>query len=208
METVAARVEIQRPLAPEDAARADFHALLAALLQRAPDARMLATLAVAPPIEGGSEALAKAWSDLVAASAVMDPEAAAEEYETLFVGVGKAKVSIYSGWYTSALWTEPARVRVIEALASLGLARPAGVTEPEDHFATLFETMRVLVAGGAGRGPASLAEQKRFWEAHVKPGVGHFLAAVGEAPEANYYRRVAAVGEAFVGIENESFNLG
>lgn len=95
METVAARVEIQRPLAPEDAARADFHALLAALLQRAPDARMLATLAVAPPIEGGSEALAKAWSDLVAASAVMDPEAAAEEYETLFVGVGKAKVSIY-----------------------------------------------------------------------------------------------------------------
>jgi hypothetical protein len=31
---------------------------------------------------------------------------------------------------------------------------------------------------------------------------------VREAPESNFYRRVAAVGEAFVGIENESFNLG
>jgi TorA maturation chaperone TorD len=68
--------------------------------------------------------------------------------------------------------------------------------------------MRVLVAGGAGRGPASLAEQKRFYESHVQPGVGPFLAAVREAPESNYYRKVAAVGEAFVGIENESFNLG
>ena len=33
------------------------------------------------------------------------------------------------------------------------------------------------------------------------------VVAVREAPESNYYRRVAAVGEAFVGIENESFNL-
>jgi TorA maturation chaperone TorD len=208
METVLSRVEVEPPVAPEDAARADFYALLAALFHHAPDARLLQTLAIAPPIEGGSEALARAWSELVAASAVMDPEAAAEEYESLFVGVGKARVSVYSGWYTGALWLEPARVRIIEALAALGLARPAGVAEPEDHFAALFDTMRILVAGGAGRAPASVAEQKRFYEAHVKPGVGAFLAAVREAPESNYYRRVAAVGEAFVGIENESFNLG
>jgi TorA maturation chaperone TorD len=208
METVLSRVEAGRPVAPEDAARADFYALLAALFHHAPDAKLLQTLAIAPPIDGGSEGLARAWSELVAASAAMDPEAAAEEYESLFVGVGKARVSVYSGWYTSALWMEPARVRIIAALAELGLARPAGVAEPEDHFAALFDAMRVLVAGGAGRGPASLAEQKRFYESHVKPGVGPFLAAVREAPESNYYRRVAAVGEAFVGIENESFNLG
>ncbi len=208
MSTVLSRAEAASPVAPEDSGRADFYALLAALFHHAPDARLLQTLAIAPPIEGGNEALSRAWSALVAASAVMDPEAAAEEFEALFVGVGKARVSAYSGWYTGALWLEPARVRIIEALAGLGLARPAGVAEPEDHFAALFDTMRVLVAGGAGRGPASLAEQKRFYEDHVKPGVGAFLAAVREAPESNYYRKVAAVGEAFVGIENESFNLG
>jgi TorA maturation chaperone TorD len=68
--------------------------------------------------------------------------------------------------------------------------------------------MRVLVAGGAGRKPSSIVEQKRFYEAHLKPGVGGFLAAVREAPESNYYRKVAAVGEAFFSIENESYNLG
>ncbi len=208
MQAVASPVEVSPPVAAEDAARADFYALLAALFHHAPDARLLRTLALASPIEGGYAALAGAWSQLVAASGVVDEEAVAEEFETLFVGVGKARVSVYAGWYEAQSGGTPARVRVLEHLATLGLGRPAGVDEPEDHFAGLFDAMRVLVAGGAGRGPATLAEQKRFFEAHVWPGVGKFLAAVRVAPESNYYRRVAAVGEAFVGIENESFNLG
>ncbi|MDH5264657.1 MAG: molecular chaperone TorD family protein [Betaproteobacteria bacterium] len=207
MESVLSRAEVERPVAPEDAGRADFYALLAALFHHAPDGKLLRTLALAAPLEGGG-ALAGAWKGLVAASAVMEEEAVAEEYETLFVGVGKAKVSIYSGWYTGATAVDHPRVRIIEDLAALGLARSFGVSEPEDHFAGLLDAMRVLVAGGAGRAPASLGEQKRFYEAHVKPGMGKFLAAVREAPESNYYRKVAAVGEAFAGIENESFNLG
>lgn len=208
METTMARQQVEPAQAPEEAARADFYALLAALFHHAPDARLLRTLAIAPALAGGDEALALAWSQLVAASGVVDEEAVAEEYEALFVGVGKAKVSVYSGWYVGAAPVAHPRVRIIEDLAALGLGRPEGVPEPEDHFAGLFDAMRVLIAGGAGRGPASLAEQKRFYEAHVKPGVGRFLSAVREAPESNYYRKVAAVGEAFVGIENESFNLG
>jgi TorA maturation chaperone TorD len=208
METVLSRLEVEQPVAPEDAGRADFYALLAALFHHAPDGKLLRTLALSAPLEGGDGALADAWKGLVAASAVMDEEAVAEEYETLFVGVGKAKVSVYAGWYTGAPAVDHPRVRIIEDLAALGLARSSGVSEPEDHFAGLLDAMRILVAGGAGRPPASLAEQKRFYEAHLKPGMGRFLAAVREAPESNYYRKVAAVGEAFVGIENESFNLG
>src|SRR5512137_1749621 len=133
MNTVASRVEVARPVAAEDAARADFYALLAALFHHAPDARLLRTLAIAAPIEGGDAALAGAWSQLVAASGVVDEEAVAEEYETLFVGVGKARVSVYAGWYEGQSVGTPARVRILEHLASLGLARPAGVSEPEDH---------------------------------------------------------------------------
>ncbi|HEX4943227.1 MAG TPA: molecular chaperone TorD family protein, partial [Usitatibacteraceae bacterium] len=170
--------------------------------------KLLRTLALAAPLEGGDGALADAWKALVAASAVMDEEAVAEEYETLFVGVGKAKVSVYAGWYTGAHAVDHPRVRIIEDLAALGLGHPAGIAEPEDHFAGLLDAMRILIAGGAGRAPSGIAEQKRFYELHLKPGVGAFLAALREAPESNYYRKVAAVGEAFVGIENESFNLG
>jgi TorA maturation chaperone TorD len=209
MQAAPSAVEVRRPVAEEEAARADFYALLGALFSRPPDERLLRSLALAAPLEGGDQVLAKAWSDLIAASAVMDPEAAAEEFEALFVGVGKAKVSCYAGYYQGgAMAVDHPRVRIIADLAALGLGRPVGVTDPEDHYAGLFDVMRILVMGGAGRQPASLAEQRRFYEAHVKPGVGKFLAAVRAAPESNYYGRVAAVGEAFVGIENESFNLG
>lgn len=208
MQATLERVEVALPVEAEDAARADFYALLATLFHRAPDEKLLRTLSLAAPMDGGDEALARSWAQLVAASGVMDPDAADEEYQSLFVGMGKAPVSIYSAFYLGASPVGHPRVRIIEDLAALGLARRQGATEPEDHFAALFDTMRVLVAGGAGRAPAGLAEQKRFYETHLKPAVGGFLAAVMQAPESNYYRKVAAVGEAFVGIENESFNLG
>ncbi len=53
MNTVLSRVEAERPVAPEDAGRADFYALLAALFHHAPDAKLLRTLALAAPLEGG-----------------------------------------------------------------------------------------------------------------------------------------------------------
>jgi len=67
--------------------------------------------------------------------------------------------------------------------------------------------MRVLAAGGAGRDPAPLAEQRKFYQAHVEPGIAKFFAAVASAPGANYYRRIAAVGAAFAALESESFRL-
>ncbi len=67
--------------------------------------------------------------------------------------------------------------------------------------------MRVLVAGGAGRGPATLQEQRRFFEAHIAPAVGGFIRALEGAGKANYYRRVAALAAAFLAIETESFEL-
>jgi TorA maturation chaperone TorD len=207
METVLSPSEVRRPVAAEDVARADFYALLAALFHHGPDAKLLRSLAIAAPLDG-DEALAAAWSRLVAASGAMDEEAAGLEYDTLFVGVGKAKVSVFAGFYAGAPAADHPRVRIIEDLAAAGLAHAPGAGAPEDHFAGLFDAMRVFVAGGAGCAPASLAEQKRFFEAHVKPGVGRFLAAVREAPESNYYRKVAELAEAFFRIEVESFNLG
>src|SRR5436190_343946 len=84
---------------------------------------------------------------------------------------------------------------------------PPRSTEPEDHLGGLLEVMRVLVAGGAGRCAAPIAEQKRFFEEHVAPGGARFFEALARAPESNYYRRVAALGTAFVALESQSFQL-
>lgn len=208
VEAVAASVAIHRALAPEEAARADFYALLARLLHAAPDAALLESLGDAGSIApGGDAALAKAWDDLVRASSVMDADAAREEYETLFVGMGKSPVSVFAGYYSGAPSIDHPRVRIQADLAALGLARPDSVVEPEDHFAGLLDVMRVLVSGGAGRSPATVLEQKRFFQAHLEPSLPKFFAAVGRAPGANYYRPVAAVGAAFTALETESFSL-
>ena len=204
----ARRVELRLPLPAEEQGRADFHALLGRLLQAAPDTRLLAAMAAADeiPPEGDAD-LAKAWANLAAASSVMDPEAVRDEYAALFEGVGSAQVSIYSAFYTGATAIDHPRVRIHNDLAALGLAPRDDVTEPEDHWAALFDVMRVLVAGGAGRAPAPLAEQRRFFQSHLEPGAAIFFRALQAAPSANYYRQVAALGLAFTALETESFHL-
>lgn len=208
MEAVATPIALHRPLPPEEAARGDFYSLLARLLRDAPDMALLANLAAAPRLSAeGDATLGKAWDDLVNASSVMDGDAAAEEYEALFAGVGKAAVSIFAGYYSGAPAADHPRVRLVRDLAALGLARRDAVSEPEDHFAGLFDVMRVLISGGAGRGPAALAEQKTFFTNHLQPAVAKFFDALQRAPQANYYRKVAAFGAAFVALEAESFVL-
>jgi TorA maturation chaperone TorD len=120
--------------------------------------------------------------------------------------VGKAPVSIYAGFHGGAPAVDHPRVRIQADLAALGLARTA-TTEPEDHYGVIFDTMRVLVAGGAGREPATAPEQARFFDRHVRPGAARFFAAVGSSARANYYRHVAALGAAFIALETQSFQM-
>lgn len=197
---------VNAPIAPEDAARADFYALLGALFTRPPDARLLQTLAIAAPLEPGT-ALAQPWDALVRASGVVDAEAVAEEYESLFVGMGKAKVSIYAGFYAGASAVDHPRVRIAQALADLRVARAAGVTEPEDHLGGLFEVMRLLVGGGPGRSPESPSTQRAFFEGHIAPSAIKFFDALRKEPDSNYYLRVAGFGSVFVAVESESLQL-
>ncbi len=195
----------------EDQARADFYALLARLYALAPDAALLASIAACDELPADAEsedgrALADAWRKLIAASSAMDPAAAADEYQILFVGVGKSEVSVHASAYVKS----PGRTPLIEIradLAKLGLARQSGVNVYEDHLATVCETMRALILG-AGRGePFAFAEQREFFEVHVKPWVYDCCTAIQNSPVANYYRRVAEFTQLFMVIERDSFAI-
>jgi len=191
--------EVNVPVESEDQARADFYALLARLYASAPDAALLSSIAAC-------DELADTWRKLIAASSAMDPAAAADEYQTLFVGVGKSEVSVHASAYVKS----PGRTPLIEiraSLAKLGLARQSGVNVYEDHLATVCETMRALILG-AGRGePFAFAEQREFFEAHVKPWVFDCCTAIQNSPVANYYRRVAEFTQLFMVIERDSFTI-
>ncbi len=207
-----AAISIQRPLSPEDQARSEFYALLARLFADAPDASLLAAIAAAPALapsthegDGGpGDGLAESWGALRAASSVMDPEAARNEFQTLFIGVGRSEVSLYGSHYLGPQSGRPlAELRA--SLATLGLARRPGSSEFEDHLSIVLETMRMLVAGDAERRPASLVEQQAFFDRHVEPWALVCCSAISANSVANYYSRVAQFAYRFLALERDSF---
>jgi TorA maturation chaperone TorD len=206
---VTATVTLVPPLAPEDRARADLYALLARLFARAPDAGLLAQIAAAPalaPGEGDAR-LPRAWNGLRAASTSLDAEAADAEYTALFIGVGKAEVDLHASHWVMGARSERPLVRVRADLARLGLARLPHVETYEDHLAALCEAMRVLVAGDGRRAPASIDEQKRFFDTHFGSWIDACCGAVSKHAVANMYRWVAELTVALVAIERDAFAI-
>ncbi len=201
-------------LAPEDQARADFYALLGRLFADAPDAALLAAIAAAPPLAAVTDdpdapppCLPAAWDALRAASAAMTAEAAADEYNDLFVGVGKCEVNLHGSHWIAGFMLEKPLVELRATLAELGLAARAASPVLEDHLAALCETMRTLIAGQGGRPPSALAVQRAFFDRHIAPWVFACCDAISESPVANYYRRVAELMHCFVAVERDSFAI-
>jgi len=209
-----APITLQHRLEPEDEARADFYALLARLYADPPEAPLLAAIAAAAPLapaalagpDDDAKTIASAWDSLRAASAVMEPEAAHDEFQALFGGVGKSAVSLYASHYLGPQSGRPlAEIRA--ALGALGLARRPGSSEFEDHLSVELETMRMLVAGDAGRRPASIAEQRAFCERHLISWAFECCTAISSCPLANYYRQVASFTRCFLALERDSFAI-
>ena len=192
-------------LPPEETARAALYALLARLFYAGPDADLLAAIASADEMAGaGESALTRAWHALQAASAAIDPLAARQEYDELFVSVGQAPVSIYASHYLSESWKEHTLVNLRDELARLGLARQPGAVEPEDHLAGLLDVMRHLILSAA---LADAAAQEGFFRSYLAPWYRRFGAAVAGEARANYYRRAAELLVAFLDIDVECFQI-
>jgi TorA maturation chaperone TorD len=197
---------------PEDQARADFYALLARLYAAAPDLALLSSIAgsgeLTPDTQSeAGQALAEAWGKLITASAAMDPAAAGEEFQALFIGVGKSEISAHGSAYVKSPGSTPL-IEVRAALTKLGLARHGGVNMYEDHIAALCATMRVLITGTGEGEVFALAEQRQFFATHLAPWVFDCCAAIQKSSIANYYRRVAEFTQMFMAIERDSFAIG
>ena len=195
-------------LPPEEAARADFYALLARLYYSAPDAALLGALAgaeeiVAEESSGEGPAFALAWRDLTLAAAAADPAAAEEEYQSLFVGVCKAEVTPYAGAYLATSTADAPLVELRDYLARRGIGRRTSVNEPEDHIAALCELMRFLIA----EQHAPLEDQKSLFNRFVRPAADGLCDAVIACDRASLYRAVARFTKQFLEVEYAAFNM-
>ncbi|MBS0328159.1 MAG: molecular chaperone TorD family protein [Proteobacteria bacterium] len=193
-------------LAPEDEGRSDIYGLLGRLYADGPDAALLASIAGAPRMEGAS-AFAGAWNRLADASGAIEAADAMQEYTDLFVGVGKSEVNLHASFWISGFTMERPLAQLRGELATLGLTRREGVNMLEDHLSALCESMRMLIAGDAERGPASYEIQRAFFERNLAPWVFDCCIAIGDSPIANFYRGVAECTSAFMTIDREALAM-
>jgi TorA maturation chaperone TorD len=199
-------MSLPHPLTPEDSARADFYALLARLYADGPDARLLDMIATAERIPGDS-LFAAAWNRLVDASAAMDPEAAAQEYTDLFIGVGKSEVNLHASHWLAGHMNERPLVELRGDLAKLGVARRGDVVMVEDHLSALCETMRLMITGSDGASRADVAVQREFFDRHLGSWVFACCGAIRETAIANYYVHVAQVTHNYMALDRDALAM-
>lgn len=192
-------------LAPEEAARANLYGLISRLFYAPPDPNLLAEISRAETAADDDEdpnALRLAWHHLQDACRGAFPALVRQEYEGLFVGVGKAEVTPYLSAYAESSSPERYLVRLREQLAAWALARRESVFELEDHVAGVSDVMRWLVESGR-----PLADQRTFFEAYVYPGAIPFCVAIQNAASAVFYKPVAGFALAFFDMEKAAFEM-
>jgi len=184
-----------------DAARAQEYALLATLLMRAPDARLLARLA---ELRGEPTPLGIAHAGLSEAAAKTNAEKLEREFFDLFIGVGRSEIMPYGSYYLTGFLHERPLARLRDDLNEMGIARADGVYEPEDHAGILCEIMSGIADG---RLPVPVGSDRIIFEKHMLPWIGRMFTDLEQSGTSLFYQRLGSLGRIFIEIETEAFSL-
>jgi TorA maturation chaperone TorD len=189
-------------LEAEDRARANFYGLISRLFYTPADPNLLAEICRSEAGEGDGGGLHAAWHGLQEACRSAYPAIVRQEYDNLFVGVGRAAVTPYLSGYAEASGPDRYLVRLREQLAAWGLGRREGVFEVEDHLSGVSDVMRWLIQE---RRP--LEQQREFFDSFVYRGAIPFCAAVQKTPSASFYKPVAVFAASFFELEKTAFEM-
>jgi TorA maturation chaperone TorD len=189
------------PRGPEESQRVSAWSLLGRLLAAPPDEEVLDLLASsAGSLDGSDNLLAAAWDMLVQAAGRTSPAELEDEYQDLFIGIGRGELMPYGSWYLTGFLMEQPLARLRGELAMLGFERREGITEPEDHAAALCDVMAMISAGNCA---APVEVQAGFFSRHIAPWMGRFFRDMQQAPSARFYRAVGQLGEQYVALEGQ-----
>jgi TorA maturation chaperone TorD len=202
--TTTQTLKFETPDQGEETARADLYGLLATLYSAPPSQDLIDTIASAR--SEGDGVLQQAWVELVGVCRTAQAEAVRDEYETLFIGVGKPEVMLYGSYYLSGFLMEKPLAALRTDLANLGLERDESVPETEDHIAMLCEVMRYLIASN-DIAQASLASQQAFFAAHMQPWLIRLCDAIDAHPSSRFYRAVTGLARAYFDVEMQAFDM-
>lgn len=197
-------MKFEAPDQGEEAARAELYGLLASLFYGPPPQELLDTIAQSP--SDGEGVLQQAWNALAVACSHAEAEKVRDEYESLFIGVGKPEIMLYGSYYLSGFLMEKPLAALREDLARLGLARDESMPESEDHVSALCEVMRYLIESGDAV-IGGLSNQREFFMTHLQPWVMQMCDVVIEHPRAELYAEVARLAKQFFEVELQAFDM-
>jgi TorA maturation chaperone TorD len=183
--------------------RASAYALLAALLRAPPEQPLLDHVAaLSPKSDSETDELSRAMSALAGAAQKALPENLEDEYNSLFIGLGKGEVVPYASWYLTGYLMEQPLSDLRDDLRALGFERNSDIREPEDHAAAIFEVFSIMIADRV-----DLERQQLFFERHLKSWIRRFFDDLAAAKSADFYGFVARFGVAFYTLEENYLTM-
>ena len=187
----------------EQTRRAGIYSLLAALLRDYPGPASLDYAAqLSTDSDENKSDLSVAFSMLSLAARHSNAAALRDEYHALFIGLGRGELVPFGSWYQTGFLMEKPLGQLRGDLAALGFERDESVHEPEDHIAALCEVMSYLIADDV-----TIETQRHFFESHLGNWGDRFFDDLANADNAVFYRSVARLGTAFLGIETRYLTL-
>ena len=190
-------VQFSTPDDSDELARAELYGLLAQLFYATPAPALyeqLRAAETAAPVPGAFLETSRRCA------AVQD------EFNALFVAIGKPEVFLYGSYYVAGALNEKPLASLRHDLRALGLERPPTIHETEDHLASLCEVMRYLIAGD-DLAVSNLASQQRFFDAHLRGWTEALCDALAQHPRADFYRALALFTRDFLAVEAQAFDL-
>ncbi|GFE63018.1 TorD/DmsD family molecular chaperone [Litoreibacter roseus] len=187
----------------EDRLRADLYNYLGLMLAGPPDTMLLEQTA---GLSGDDSPLGQAISTLARVAKVSKPRTVLSEFNALFIGLGRGELLPYASYYLTGFLNEKPLAQLRNDMAQRGITRAENVYEPEDNIASLMEMMGGMIVGRFGA-PATLEDQKTFFNKHIGPWAGHFYSDLEAAKNSVLYASVGGVGKAFMEIEREAFRM-
>lgn len=178
--------------------RADIYLLLATLLRQKPSSELIEFLTQLD-IEPSQSDMQRAWQQLKQAALNTNDEQLTDEYQDLFIGIGRGEVVPFASWHLTGSLMEKPLAEIRKDLQLLGLERDEQVKEPEDHIAALFEVMAALTEEDA-------AIQQVFFNKHIATWFVALCEQIQQAESAQFYLAVAALLRAFATVEQVQFS--
>lgn len=183
--------------------RASSYALLAALLANSPNQELLQQLQMIDAEQDDQKDIVNAWSMLKLAAERNNAELIAEEYQQLFIGIGRGELVPYASWYLTGFMMEKPLAHLRQRLIGLGFEQQEDVHEPEDHVAALCEVMAQLIIDDE----TDFETEKAFFTDFIGNWMPKFFEDLQKSETSSFYRSVGELGQAFQDIEKTYFSM-